>query len=169
MGRFLGADRRFGRVSSAQALVVSELAPESASLAIGRPDRLVAHRLLPRLARLFREIRRKTLLARGSGGAECQHQADAGRQLGRVCSAIAKRSASGATAALRAAVPSEMSRRVMNDHMSNDIEQIRNARPARAKSTAPEPKWSTWASRTPLPMVPADVILRLIEIEGRGV
>ena len=47
MGGFIRADGRFRRVSGAEALLLSELAPESAGGAIRRPDRLVTHRLLP--------------------------------------------------------------------------------------------------------------------------
>src|SRR5579863_7887127 len=46
MGGFIAVDRRFRRVADAQAFVLPELAPESAGRAIGRPERLVAHRLL---------------------------------------------------------------------------------------------------------------------------
>src|SRR5579863_77887 len=46
MGGFIAVDRRFRRAARTQAFVLPELAPESAGRAIGRPDRLVAHRLL---------------------------------------------------------------------------------------------------------------------------
>jgi hypothetical protein len=47
MGGFIRVDRRFRRMSSAEALVLPELAPVNAGRAIGGPNRLVTHRLLP--------------------------------------------------------------------------------------------------------------------------
>lgn len=47
MSRFVGAHRRFRRMTAAEPLVLSMLAPKSAGRAIGWPDRLVAHCLSP--------------------------------------------------------------------------------------------------------------------------